>query len=621
LCFAASEANFTATKKSAMPELLVHPSFPNILIVYGPDLLFYDDMGVLKYDKLLLMEFLRNRTEGPVTKFSHDFWITHPVGTWDRNFTYISVLHEPATPTMGARDFRGLIQMGFDLGATVDVQYAQDYYSALIHELGHYWLVPEGVTFRGLPMLPPDDFSNAFLERRPFPYLQLRGRDGDHWTSHMQENHSPMDGLPWSELETIPLEGTQEDPNILRKYESPPWLPTTNVPGIGDLLDQRFTPLDRVLMGLIRPEDAYPQNGNGFYELYPQWASPVNFHGGLVLAFSAAEIVIFGFDRGFNHIGISQTGEVFPEHWDISAFYKPWQLASRIIFRVVRRGNDYYFQAKQQVGTNGCLAGIFQGLGLYTPPPAVDPFSDTETLSPPNPAPTDLQSWTTLKVLTRTSTVSPIAVGYGVKTWAPSAWVDMNFRPLMIRHSVGTVTVSTNPAGIRTVTGELSNAISGVARPFVFHRPTPEPRLSGDASSCNLVVTADTDNWAGIPDHMPKLLTGAPFGDFVAAGSVRITRNCLAPWAAGAYVGTNLWATRKKISVADIALDPERNYRLQDPGRPYKAAYMLIAQNREQVDALISDGTQLRNLDLLRTGLEPMFRTATGGYRTVTTVL
>lgn len=597
-----------------MAEFEIPQGYPNILLVYGSDVHIRSSDGGFEVNTVGLQSYFSgNPANSPVSRFSHDFWIAHPVEATGAYFDPDRVIHEEDPERPGSfRDFRGIVKMGHDLNS-LDTAKASDYFWVFLQEVGHYWLVPNDLTFDGRALTDGLRFSEAFMNRGSYPELQLLGRDNSHWSSHIENNTSPMDGIGWQARETYTTEGSRADPNILRKYVGPTgWANSINLPGVGEAGYAGFSDLDKVIMGAMRKEDAFASEGNGFYELIPQWVASANMHAGLVLVFDEAHVVTFGFLGGITKIGISQTGTAYEENWDISSFYKPWEFASRIVFRVVRKDNDYYFQARQEIGNVGCLGSILRTLRLYTPPPAIDPFEDAGTPSAPVSNPADLQRWTTLKVIT--SATAPLGVGYGCKTWGPEAWVDMNFKPLMVKTGDTVLTpVSTDPATISTINSSYSRSLNNSR--FVFHQPTSNPRLTGDANSCYLTMNGNGDNWTGV-DNMPKLLVRAPQGNFIAAGSVQVFRSTLAPWAAGAYGNVELWAYRRKIQMSGLRLNPNLDYRRQDPGRPYKTAFMLVASRRSSItDEMIA------NLDKLRIAAEPVFSTATGSARRLDTRL
>jgi len=588
---------------------------PNILVIYGSDVYLRRPDG--SYDignnRFSVQTYIRSNPSGcPVTQYSHDFWITNIVGLRYSDFDPSTVLHDDE------HDFRGCVRMGLYF-SSLSAEIAADYLWTLLQENAHYWLVPNDMMFGGNRVSLSGEFQEAFMSGNAFPQLQLIGRSeagvpDAHWSAHIEANPSPLDGIGWNAIETINLEGTNADPNILRKYDPPITSPNNiSIEGVGSVPYGNYPDLDKVIMGALPKGSAYSKDGYGFYELIPQWAAPVNFQGGMTLVFSLTDVVIFGFSRGFNRIGISRSGSDFSEVWDISSFYKPWEFESRIVFRVIRIGDQYYFQAKQEIGTIGCFATVLQSLRLYTPPPETDPYEGWQQPGQPIVNPQNLQSWTTLKVIQNST--PPIGIGYGAKTWFPDGWIDFSFKPLRVRDAATQYPpVGTNPVTFNNVTtADYTSSLNN--NRFLFHKPTNNPRIRGNASLCNLTVNGDANNGTDI-DQMPKLLVSPPTGNFVASGSIRLDRCCLAPWAAGAYTGVNLWARRRKIQMSGLQLNDNVAYRRITPGGPYKEAFIIVAEHREDITSSMLD-----NLDKLRVAYETVFNTATSNSRSVNTNL
>jgi hypothetical protein len=599
-----------------MADFFIPPGYPNILVVYGTDVYVQTTTG--EYDKVasryLLYNYLRSQPpECPVTAYSHDFWMTHIPNFAGGDYDWSTAEHGPAGT------FRGIIRTGRGL-TPLDIDGASLYYRVALEEIGHYWLVPKDITFGGRVVSRSELFQEAFMSGTNFPPLQLLGRDNEHWSAHIESFPSPMDGVNWVEEEELTIEGPHEDPHVLRRYSPALPSPTLTLDDFGDIACPHYPDLDKVVMGMMSKEEAYPSgnssnnpNANCIFELIPQWAAPVNFFGGMILVFSPTDVVIFGFSRGFNAIGITRTGFNYYERWDLTSLYKPWEFDSRIAFRIIRRDEEYYFQARHEIGNIGCLGSIAQRLGLYTPPSPIDPYEGWQDPTPPMDNPDGLLSWTTLKVIQ--SATPPRGVGYGSKSWFPDGWVDINFRPLRMKDdSRELAPIRTDPSSMTTIT-DSSYLSSLNTQRFVFHRPTANPRLRGNDVSCNLTVNGDADNRLNV-DQMPKLLAMCPDRNFVAAGSIRIDRCCLAPWALGAYTAVQLWAKRNKIRVSDIGLSPASAANRQNPGRSYKGAYIIVAPRREDVTDVM-----IESVDRVRRGMEPVFSYATGGRRTFNTAL
>jgi hypothetical protein len=587
---------------------------PNILIVYGTDVYHRNASGVYDVDARVLQDYFSGSLAGsPVSRFSHDFWITHPIRTEVASYVDDSVIHEPDTAVPGRfRDFRGIVKLGLNF-TSLDNNVATNYLRTFLKEIGHYWLVPADMTFGGRRLTTANEFTDAFINRRSLPELQLLGRNNNNWSTNIELNASPMEGKDWVPFEEHLTEGLRSESSIMTRYPALNRIEGyVDIPGAGRRIEYTYySELDRVIMGIIPKEESFPRRGNAFYELNPVWLSGSNMHGGLVVVFNEANVVTFGFAGGITHSSVRSTGG-FHGFLPLEPFYKPWLFMERIVFRVVRKDNDYYFQAKSEIGTIGCLATILRAAGLYTAPPPTDFFADAETPGPPDPFAEDLQIWRTIGVITSNS--PPIAIGYGCRTWSPAPFVDMNFKPLKIK--VGDTIlpeISTDPAGINTVTGSYISTLNNSN--FTFHRPTTNPRLTGDTNSCYITMTEAADNSPGI-DNMPKLLVRPPQGNFIAAGSIEIFRSAVPPWANYDYDIVEQYAFKRRIQMSGLQLNPQTDYRRVDPRRAYKAAFMLVAERREDIT-----DTMIENLDKLRIACESVFYNATDSARVINTRL
>lgn len=593
--------------------------YPNILLVCDSDIY---QSGTVNTDAL--QRFLASPPAGcPVSTSSHDYWIMHPRPNSDDG------VHVGGGPP------RGMVRMG-TLPDTLDTASASNWLGTLAQEMGHAWLVPGGLTFGRQPVVDAGPWIQQAFDGVALAQLALLGRTGNHWASFLSAGVSPMDGVNWVEAPNgspypYALEGTADESHTLRRYEvdTSSGLTTVSVPGLTASTPAAvYSDLDLTIQGVFTPAQAYatmrqtdPGVTPGVDDLIPQWVGPSNYHAGLALVFAPDDVVVFGFYQDYATLGLQRTGQAVVTS-DLSAQYRPWEFASRMYLRIVRDGNTYTFQARPELGNIGCLGQILSTLGLYRPPAAVDPYADlpmSQTASSP---------WITVGTITE-PTQAPQAIGYVVKTWADAMpWVDVSFRGLRMsdargrRSTVSTVSNATSPI----MGADYASSLSAGA--LTYHRPKAGPNLRLFGEVGNLYVAASVPNsapgvtpgdghaevgandlWTGV-DNAPKLVTTAPTGaSFVVAGSVRIDRAILAPWAAGLLTGMHMIAYRYRRAMNTFGMSSDVIRNQIQSGETFKAAHIIIAAQRSDIT-----DTMIANVDALRQASEDYFSTLTHGH-------
>lgn len=593
----------------------VPTDFRNILLVWGERAATRAGLN-----RQALLDYLNGNPEGcPVGNHTHDFWIANTPSSSGSDYD------SPGVNFDDPRPFRGVIQMGNTLRG-INRAAVSSYMWVWLQEIAHYWLLPGGLRAAGQTFTDSIPFFRALYDGTEFPWSAMYARGGGHWSSYLNDM-SPMDGVLWREEETISVEGTQP----VRRYVPETAPVGVNVPYPGEAMPvpgPRFSDLDLTIMGVIPREQAYAQRNNEFEVITPIYVTSANFHAGMTLVFAPDDIVYFGFKEHFRTIGIERTGGAFSMNVTLPSTLDPFFFDRRMLFRIVRRGNDYHFQVRPELGSRGCLASvltpILRSLRIADPfPQPIDPFSNLENLPAANPNPNAWDNWNTLAILTETR--APIAVGYSIKTWndvPPS--VVARFTAMQIQEGVTLRTVSNIGAPVSgSYTGSLTTT------EFTFHQPVRGPRVRrlGD----QIVLTASDvflnpegtaitgigalNHWT-TEDSAPKLLTGAPSADFVAVGAGRLDRLVLSPWAAGAMTGRTLWGYRRRFSTRDFELPAADEPKRRNPMGAYKTAFMIVTESRDQIT-----DEMIRNADQLRMACQTLFSGATGDRRTIDTTL
>jgi hypothetical protein len=403
---------------------------------------------------------------------------------------------------------------------------------------------------------------------------------------------------------------------------------------------QTYSDLDLMVIGVISAEDAYPGSGGTFDYLTPQWElGNLTFQGGLALLFDTNDIVLFGFEAGFTHLVVQRTGDA-PQSFDLGGTYQPWSFEQRMLLRIVRRGNNYYFQGRPERGSIGCLgellrpfSGVLRRFGVTWPPPPMDPFSDLGSLPAAPTATVSATDWNTFAILPISQT--PRGLAYLVKTYPNTIpVVDFSGRSLQIL-AAGTpgrpprLTVSdvTSTAAGSTASNYLDLLQTGT---YTYHEPRDGPlKIDGDGWHRLIVTTHRVEadgrlteigpfNHTDTVDDAPKLATAAPAGDFAVAGSIRLERDTMGPGSGGAHTGMELWAYRHRININDVQLTHEAISRQALPmDGKYAAAFIIVAgsvpQRREKVAEL--PDSVVDNVDRLRRAWEDYFPKATRNSR------
>jgi hypothetical protein len=539
-----------------------------VLLVTGDDVVTGDYRGNLQ------RLFEGAESPGPVRAGTHDFWATYQVGSAaNPNFSW-------ADPQVTPRPRRGILELAAPPTAS-DVATLAPRLGTLIHEFGHGWLLPRDLTVRSTeywpspgrtaPGMDGGDASIAFTEGSRFWGPAFVARQGSHWSAWVSTGGSCMDGLPWrreGNADGLDRWGPHTLPPITL---SPAGLPSMQLPA-------RFGDVDKVLMSVMAPSEAFASDGNRLFWMEPRLMAPLEYHAGLAVLFGFNDAFYFGFYGDHRELAVQRTGGPITRVSapDNRPFLDPRRA---VALRVIRRADSYVFQARYSTITTDIGARHLGGSDSWAPPS-------------PGPITTD---WTTVSV--QRAAERPLAVGMGVKTWRPIL-CEAHFQHLEV-YSSGVQSVLTTsidpPSWMPSPTSGLSSlppdrlvryepaAGSRVRRRGVI-ASVATPWQDFDASGRYVANDAFND-WTNA-NRAPKLLAAAPAGDFAIATTARVDRSGLSPWSGGAALNKTMWGHERSARVTDLVL-PEWIAPLQTPppGNTFKVAFMIVARNASDITA------------------------------------
>jgi hypothetical protein len=458
-----------------------------------------------------------------------------------------------------------------------------------MHELGHHWLVSRELTWRSAQgdrpaVLREDAFLDAIRNGTPLPDALILGRQSSeitrsHWSPYVQADGSIMDGIAYRRTTEGRLARWQA--YVPTPLQLPP---LSGLPG-GIAFTSGYNDLDQLTMGSLPANEAYAADGGRIYGLKPRFAAPVDYHTGLCVEFAANDYIIFGFYREPWRIALERTGSrgFMRRELDLRGRFDFLDESKTLQLRVVRQAAQWDFQL--------CLgedAAFASGGGWQTL------FSINE----PRPA---------------------RAVGTCVKTFGPYMMlVESQFSDIKLRTGAGAVMEFPTEQLLRLpewVAPAGGSAASRVLREgqALFVRPQVGTWARRDGTRLTLGVPYGSERLESLKlkgpydhgldrdgrevDRMPRLLIGAPAGDFSFAARVRVHRVIWGPAAGGAVLNPmqTLWGEELSIPVRELVLSDNTRLRQMPRAHTFKAAFMVVAKEPRQ----INDG-MLRYVEALR---------------------
>lgn len=568
----------------------------DVLLVTG------DDIHASGYRGKLRDYLYDGDTGAPVGEGTHDFWVTYAIpslggGEW---------AHQDLSKS--PRKMRGIVRMpipGDDSPSTLD-----GHLHVLFQEVGHHWLVPAGLELDEggvrTPFPSGKEITRRINDDDAFPGPPLLARGDSHWSAYFQADASPMDGQHWEDRGAVDGYREWRETSFPGMTLSPGSLPALQTAGYCDL--------DRYIMGVMDASEAYSDRSGQFRWLEPKLSASHPYHLGLCLAFAPDDYFYFGFREDHRKLAVQRTGGPVVGEVEIGPDYDPLgHELNAMALRVVRRGDQYHFQARRGNPLAGCLAAVLKAVGLHEGR-VPDMFEDLGSLPSPADDP-DFSRFET--VATLSAEEEPEAMGMIVKKWNHPHLAEGAFLNLEVRSGSSRRTLSTSSVPPSTSAGALSSL------------PTDELRIV-DPTGDGIVRSRDGRLHLGAPfsvvrggelDHLGdrhfdhwsdadgavRALASAPSGDFAFASWAKVHRTIFTPWAAGYANGRTMWGRERSARVDDVVVPSAiQSRQTPPPGDTYKVAFIMVANQRSSVSS-----QQIETVDRIRRYFDEGFEETT----------
>ncbi|TND09756.1 MAG: hypothetical protein FD123_880 [Bacteroidetes bacterium] len=585
-----------------MASFSTRPAFPNILLVTGADVF-------QPHYRERIREFFNNLppdTTCPVRIGSHDFWITYRQPSEGGGEHCCSELG--LTP----RKMRGKVRMG---GVPpVDINNVNGHINVMMQEVGHHWLVPSNLTFNiggAVTRMPTDaEITTAINDETPFTGPAILARDNSHYSAYFQADGSPLDGLFFRETGTEDGYGVWTSESGALINIDPAGLPAASTSG--------FCDLDLLIMGVKTAAEAYAGTGNKFKWIEPRLTSALPYHTGIFVAFGRHDQLQFGFYEDHRKLAVVHSDGTILGQADIGPDYKPLgHDFTGMSLRIIRRGNDYFFQAKIENPVGGCLVAVLKAIGLYKGE-LKGTWDNSDTPDPVGAA--DFKDWKTVAVVNKAG--SPVAVGNFVNKKDHPHMCDAAFYNFHTKVGTATRTFQTSANPPIIPMGEFAS----LSRDRM-HRENPVGAIFRIKGGRQHIIAPFSIVSGGVLEHLPaerfrhdatldsspKILMKPPAdGDFGVATHAKVHRTIYTPWAGGYAFGKTVWGTVNEVPAASVIVPPDiiRDKQPAPPGNAYKCAFILVAAN----DADITDD-MVERLDKIRRYWDNYFGKATVNRR------
>ncbi|NJC97480.1 MAG: hypothetical protein FIB03_14280 [Anaerolineae bacterium] len=576
----------------------------NILLVYGNDVYTSDY-------RIRTRDFLYGARSSPVQVGTHDFWITYAIpslGGAEWNYEDLS-----ARP----RKMRGIIRMGSVPDDTTPST-LQRHLNVILQEVAHHWLVPYDLEVsidgtevglaNGLQM------TQQINDETPFTEPALLGRANSHWTAYFQSDASPMDGMYYVDAGSEDGFNRWQQSSFVGPTLTPSGLPSLSLVG-------SYNDLDLLVMGVKTAAEAYPATGSRFRWLEPKLSTPYPAHIGVFVAFSRNDFFYFGFYTDHRLLGVERTGDPIggelttlnlgPDYHPLGNDY------NGIALRVVRRGNQYYFQARHDNPQIGCVAAVLNYFFPRLFPRSLRLFEDIDSLPLPNST-ASFNRFRTVAIYE--SSDRPQAVGLIVKKWRQPHLAEGAFYNFELLSGKSHTILQTDDVPEALPPGTPYSSLPlGELR---LDNPTGDAIVRSKGGRLHILTPFSTVNPEGNLEHFsdnhfdhdanldnaPKALTKAPNGDFAFATSCKVYRTIFTPWAAGYATGKTMWGNVKTARALDIIVPPRIITEKQPPppDNTYKIAYIIVAERRSDITEAM-----IQRVDIIRRYWDSAFEAAT----------
>lgn len=588
-----------------MPEVRRLDDYPNILIVGGRSI--YKFEGDYR-EKLRDYVHELTQRDSPVRRGTHDFWITYPYPALTGHGANHSWEDMDITP----RPLRGIVEMTNIPVRQLPDDYRQeirDELHTLLQEVGHHWLVPEQLRFRvgnrffGVPTIHNlvTQINNGSLPDRPL----LLGRSSNHWSVFTQADDSPLDGQSYIKRANRDGLATWEATRLTHDTISV----SGDDGGAGELeLKSTFNDAELYLMGVLGANDQYPNSDipGTIQWLEPRIAASYDYQVGLFVTFGKGDYYTFGFYKRPDVLAATRKGGSTVEV-TLPSEYRPFT-SPGMVLRIVRRGNHYYFQARQDTPYDNLEHSSVHGI-----------FDDFDTL----PEPTTTGDWRRFRTVAHWERSDvPQAIGLMVRRWSSSFLAEGRFFNLELKKGAGSQGWNLNsiPREVRRVPdySTLPTEIlyfhrpAGVVRRVVNHRMFLTAPFSTNAPS-------QRDGFKHYPhfdiraddDRAPKLFIRPEPGDFAFGSSVRVSRVIPTPWAGGDIQGRTMWGVAKSMRANQLRIPTGWDVKRTPPADDrYRCAFIIVAEDADDVPDEV-----VRDLDVVRRYWNTAFYNATRKQR------
>ena len=567
------------------------PTYPNVLLSWGAEY-HGDDNRHAWFSNIDAL------VDSPIHNGDYDFIVVYAIpdeDTPNHFFEDMSIVPKPR---------RGAITMDTP---PIDNLSMPDHIHVLLQEVAHHWLCFRDrykFIIDSVEVMVPSgndvaQWINNDIDFNGKPIII--GRSDIHWSAFLQADGSPMDGLAYDDR-------SREAAYSIWKQDVPYYADTATIFPEGlDALNMLgyYCDLDKIIMGAMNAGSAYSFRNHQIKWIEPKLVAPLEYQVGLILMFHRHDFIFFGFHQHHRKLVIQKNQDAPYIEVEIDDYAPLEHDYNALALRIVRRGDDYYFQARKDNPLAGCINGIFQALGLRSNRVS-NFFEDLNNLTEREGAGNMDRYRTIFHLNAQQITSQPKAIGTVVKKWSGPSMVEGTFFNFeILKDSRVTFTTDRIPTLLPTdfVLRDINEAT------FYAHVPKEQTIILSRGGRIHITAILDqTFDLNATIDEAPKLLAKAPDGDFSFGSIVNVRRSCFTPWAAGYAIGKSIWGKEKGINTNNIQLTDSGITRQPPPPADniYKIIFIVTAETRM---AITDD--YVRRVDNVRRYFDAAFSKAT----------
>ncbi len=565
-----------------------HATYTNILLASGPELGSSDYRAAMKS---AIYALPAGSPVGSVIRpGSYDFWVSAFVGPDGGE------AGESYGDSSSPKPLQAIVFIGNPGDTTAQLV------DTAMQEVGHRWLAYSD-TFTMLwnsqrvSLMSQETIAQEANAGTPFTGPLLMGRADQHWSPYFQAAPSAMDGNGYNIM--------TEDSLSRWDFTAIP-VPDIEITGLPPLAHGAlYNDLDRVLMGVLPAANGYPSSEGQFQWIEPRVTSGINCHIGIFLMFSPSDIAFFGFYMDPRTVSLDRSNGATRVDAAVGLGYQPFsQPYGAMMFRVVRRGQNYYFQCRNGNSTIAALQAIGAVFGGAVPPSNLPQMFDQ--LSGDLAGAHSFNGTDFSTVASFTEAAQPLAVGVVTKTWDPNHPVlaEGSFFSLELMDGTSIVTLPST----REAVAHSGPYVGLQDRRLYVEQPQSGTWIRHPDAVQTLVGvpwSQSYDQWNGA-NYAPKFFTKAPTGDFAFGSSLKVVRSMFSPATGGSALGTSMWGVQRSASVHDVQTTAAARSHWPIFPATYRMAFIAAAQDRS---AITDD--MVHNMDLVRQYFEQAFREGT----------